>query len=444
MTAGGELGHKPARHVTPRLWWLSPVAVSLFVAVASIVPTALLGDDFFRALWRTPKSVTPHTLVLFGCGAAALAFGALVVIAIMTTAETLPAEWPALDHRSAHLLRRASTLLTTLTVVGYLGFAVLIASAGIQPAALFTPTDDAGGALRESIGTIPGVTTMTQFGLAAVVISSVLLVNEYSRSELAKLITVIGFALPRAYIFSERLAILELLVPVGVVLAARMAARRGRWRRVAQLVPIVSLVALLVMFGAFEYFRSWNYYRDHTTMSYPQFTVSRFAGYYTTALNNGQLVLDHLRWPNRLPYDTIEGFWVAPGIESVDLYQRLGGHVPPYARPRTESVYAGVLDHFGNPEFNNQSGYVGPFVDYGTLGGLVFFLVAGLIAGFLYCTFCQARPVGLLLYPPFFIGLVEMPRYVYWTQGRTLYPWIALVIVVVMFTRTRAKVGRLP
>ena len=32
----------------------------MFVAVASIVPTALLGDDFFRTLWRSPKSVTPH------------------------------------------------------------------------------------------------------------------------------------------------------------------------------------------------------------------------------------------------------------------------------------------------------------------------------------------------------------------------------------------------
>jgi len=444
VTAGGELKRKLAKHSTPRLWWLSPVAVSLFVAVASIVPTALLGDDFFRTLWRSPKSVTSHTLFLFGCGAAALAFGSLIVIAIMATGETLSAEWPVLNHRAAHLMRRASTLLTTLTVTGYLGFAFLIAQAGIQPAALFAPSDDSGAPLRDSIGTIPGVTTMTQFGLAAVVISSVLLVNEYSRSELAKLLIVIGLALPRAYIFSERLAILELVVPVGVVLAARMAAQRGMWRRAAQLLPIVSLVALLVMFGAFEYFRSWNYYRDHTTMSYPQFTVSRFAGYYTTALNNGQLVLDHLNWPNRLPYDTIEGFWVAPGIESVGLYERLGGHLPPYGRPRTESIYAGVLDHFGTPEFNNQSGYVGPFIDYGTVGGLVFFLVAGLIAGFLYSAFCQARPVGLLLYPLFFLGLVEMPRYIYWPQGRTTYAWIALVIVTVLVARSRVKVGRGP
>ncbi|MFN8073380.1 MAG: O-antigen polymerase [Mycobacterium sp.] len=409
----------------------------------SIVPTALLGDDVFRALWRTPKSVTAHTLFLFGCGAAAIAFGSLVAIALTRGDRSLSAEWPALDQRSAHLLRRAGTLLTTLTVTGYAGFAFLIARKGISPAALLSPTNDSGAPVRDSIGTIPGVTTMTQFGLAAVVISSVLLANEYSRSELAKLLTVIGLALPRTYIFSERLAIIELVVPVGVVLAARVAAQRGTGRRVAQFLPVVSLVALLVMFGAFEYFRSWNYYRDHTTMSYPQFVLSRFAGYYTTALNNGHLVLSHLQWPNRLPFDTLDGFWSAPGILSAHLYERLGGHVPPY-RPIGDSLYFGVLEQFGNPEFNNQSGYVGPFVDYGTVGGILCCLAIGLVAGFLYSSFRQAKTFGLLFYPLFFLGLLEMPRYLYWPQGRATYAWIALLIVGVSLARSRAKVGGRP
>jgi hypothetical protein len=425
----------------PRVWWLSPIGVSVFVGVASIVPTALLGDQQFRRLWRTPKSVTGETLLLFGCGAAALAFGALVAIATAPMARQLSAPWPSLNDRSVRLLRRSSTALTTATIVGYAGFVVLIVRAGVNPFELFSGSGaySSGIWVRDVIGTIPGVTTLTQFGIAAVVISTVLLVREYSRGELYKLLIVIGLALLRAYVFTERLAILELLVPMTVILAAKLSVRHGLRRSLAQLIPFVSFLAVVVMFGFFEYFRSWTFYRTHVTTSYAEFVLSRLAGYYATALNNGHLVLDHLQWPQRLPYDTIEAFWTAPGIEGIGLYQTLGGHPPPYTRATEDSIYRSVLSHFANPEFNSPSGYVGAFIDYGRFGGVLYFLLIGVIAGLLYHTFCQAKPLGLFLYPVVFVGLLELPRYIHWSQGRTTYAWIGLLVIVALVSKSEAK-----
>jgi hypothetical protein len=171
-----DLGRKPSRAAfsAPRVWWLSPIVVSLSLAGVSIVPTALLDDQQFRSIWGTPKWVTGETLLLFGCGAAALAFGALVGIATAPVTRPLSAPWPSLNDRSVRLLRRSSTALTSATIVGYAGFMFLIVRAGLNPLELFSGSlsYSSGILMRDVIGTIPGVTTLTQLGIAAVVTST--------------------------------------------------------------------------------------------------------------------------------------------------------------------------------------------------------------------------------------------------------------------------------
>lgn len=427
------------RSRSPSLWWLSPAIIPIVVAAVSILPTAFVSDQQFRMSWRSPRSVTTETLVMFGCGAATLAFGALIGIALvgsrMHQRRTVP--WPGLDAGTVDFLRRASTVLTVATVCGYLGFALLIARAGITPAELLAGSADDAQPLKDRIGTVPGITTLTQFGIATVVVSTTALMQRFAWSEIVKIVIVVGFAVPRAYINSERLALLELVIPVAVIVAARWSTSRGVSRFVAQTIPIFGMVLVVVTFGLFEYFRSWSFYRAQGNTSFVDFALVRFAGYYATALNNGQLVLEYLRWPNKWPYDTLEGLWSAPGIETLGLYQRLSGHEPPYNRTDV-SPYFDVLRHHGNPEFNNPSGYAAPFADYGFAGGFIFFLVVGIAAGALYKSFAAGRPFALLVYPVAFIGLVEMPRYLYWVQGRTTYTWLALLaIAVVLAHQTR-------
>jgi hypothetical protein len=440
VIAGDGLKPPTVAFSAPQVWWLSPVVVSLFAAIASIAPAALLGDQQFRSLWRSPKWVTGETLLLFGCGAAALAFGALVAVATAPMARPRSAPWPGLNDRSVKLLRRSSTALTAATVVGYAGFAVLIVRAGLDPLELFlgSQSDRYGMGVKDVVGTIPGVTTLTQFGIAAVVTSTILLVREHSRGELYKLLTVTGLALLRSYVFDERLAILELVVPITVILAGSLSLQHGWRRRSAQLIPFVSFVGTVVIFGTFEYFRSWTFYRTQVTTSYTEFALSRFAGYYATALNNGQLVLEHLQRPKRVPYDTIEFFWTAPGIAQMRLYETLDGHLPANTG-EPDSAWFRVLNNFANPEFNNPSGYVGAFIDWGPFGGVLYFLVIGVISGLLYHGFRQAKPLGLFLYPVVFVGLLELPLLVYWPEGRATPAWIGLLIIVALVSKSEAN-----
>lgn len=425
--------------VQPKVWWLSPVYISLLVAAMSILSAGLVGDRQFRTLWRTPKWITQETLLLFGCGALALAFGALAVMAVVPTARRSSSpRWPGLSQPSLELLRRASTVFTVLTIVGYAGFAYLFLRTGIDPLSLASAYAS-GVSVRDVMGTIPGLTTLTQFGVPAVVVSALLLAHRYSRAELGKLLIIGGLAVVRAYLFSERLAILELVVPVVAVFAGWLAIRPGWPRKVLRLMPVAFVLGVVMIFGVFEYFRSWTYYRSHGAHSYTEFVLSRIAGYYATALNNGELMLDHLRWPSRLPYHTIEAIWVAPGVDSFGLYERIGGHPPPIEEGDPRSLYDVMLAQYANPEFNNQSGYGSVFGDYGAIGGLVVFLVIGVIAGVLYRGFTSGTFFGLCLYPVFFVGLLELPRYIYWSQGRTMYAWIGLVAVAVLLSRREAK-----
>jgi oligosaccharide repeat unit polymerase len=328
-------------------------------------------------------------------------------------------------------------------MVGYAGFLFLIARSGLSVGELFGGSDRPWDApVKAQLGNIPGVTALTQVGIAAVAVSSVLLAHKYSRGELIKLLAVLALSIPRVIIYSERLAFLELAVPAIVVGAAWLANRGGVRRTVARAIPVVGLVLVAVVFSVFEYFRSWMFYRMRGESSFVEFVLNRLAGYYATAINNGQVILDHLRWPGRLPFDTLDNFWSVQGIYQLRLYEVLGGHERPYGKGGDEqSPYFDALQQFANPEFNNPSGYVAPFVDYGQVGGLVFFLLLGVVAGLLYRAFCRGSLVGLLVYPVFFTGLVEWPRYLYWFQGRCTFAWAGLFVVIIAITLARRRAG---
>lgn len=414
------------------VWWLSPAVVTLIVVPAAIVPTALIPDESFRSQWGTPKIITLETCLLLGTGGLLLALGALVVTAARP-AMPRPQRWPGLRPSEVSTLRRASSLFVALTVLGYLALVATAVEAGVNWSdlgAVFGPEGISGAEVEGRVETIPGVTTLTQFGLAAVVVSALLLCQQPSVAEAAKLAVVVGLALPRAFLFTERLALLELAVPVVVIVAARFATRQ-RGLRVVRLVPVVAAPVLFAVFALFEYTRSWTFYRATTEAGFPRFAAERLAGYYTTALNNGQLELLHTAAPGRWPYTTMEAVWTAPGVSHLNLHELLSGGPDP--------DYVAMLDRYANPEFNNASGLAPPFVDFGTFGGLLYFLVIGIVAGLLYRGMRESSPAGMLLYPVLFVGLLELPRYLHWAQGRSLPAYLALGTLAVLLHRAARR-----
>jgi oligosaccharide repeat unit polymerase len=226
---------------------------------------------------------------------------------------------------------------------------------------------------------------------------------------------------------------LELIVPVLVVLAMR-SATTPRGRRVAAMLPVVFVPFVVIVFGAFEYFRSWVYFRERSNGTFAQFAVERLVGYYATALNNGALQMTYNRFPGRWPYETMAAFWSAPGISNLDLYQKLNGQ-------DHETAYFDILTNYGTPEFNNSSGLAAPFVDFGFIGGLVYLFGTGVILGLLYRGFRESTPLGVLIYPVLFIGVVELPRYLAFSQGRVFPTLVALVAITVLLKRVGAGRG---
>lgn len=424
LTGPRRLLRRPARG----LWWVSPAGSLMLVVPLSLAVALRISDPDYRLFYKVPKAITTPQAELFLLAAGVLALGTLLAQVLRPT--RLRADWPGLNAAQVQMLRRGETVCFWLTVAGYAAFGALGLARGGSPGLLLRAIVNQSnytGQLKTIFAPVTGVTSLTQVGVAYVVLAAVLLCHQPSRRVKRRLMIVLLLGLLRTYFLTERLALLELVVPLLAVglLRRRQRPHKGAWLPIA---PVLALPLLLVVFGAFEYSRSWVFYRSRTTLSFPAFVVNRLAGYYATSYNNGALTLQYGHSAGRLPYDSIQGFWTSPGLSQLNLYPRLTGQGGPDA-------LSTVLAQHGNPEFNNPGGLSVPIFDFGTLGGLAFFLIVGLIIGLAHRAFRAGQPVGLLVYPVLFTGLLELPRYLYWTQGRVVPGMLALLVVGIAMVR---------
>ena len=437
MSALGTLRVRTAKVGRPDVrdrvgvWWLSPVALVSLIALPTTWLALLIPDDRYRALWGTPKSVSLGWTVWFTVGLLLFVAGGQLVRGLRPLRPL--ADWPVMTDPDYRVLERAAKVLFWLTMVGYVAYLVNVYRVGLSIQFLFQTLihqDFYDAGIRERLTTVPGLTTMTQFGVAFVVVTGTLLVaRRGSRAQHLRRLGVVFFlALLRAFFVSERLALLELLVPLMVVLVTGLSRSTSGARRAAFL-PAVLLPVVVAIFAAFEYSRSWVFYAAHGGDSFPTFVVERFAGYYVTAYNNGEIRLLH-QPDTTLPYDLLQAFWTAPGVGN--LFTTLTG-------VDEDGSYTEALTKFGNPEFNNQGGVISPFVDLGTGGALVFYALAGIACGLLYRSLRESRIWGVLLYPVVALTLMELPRYPYLFQGRAAPGLIALVVVALALQRSRRR-----
>ena len=230
-------------------------------------------------------------------------------------------------------------------------------------------------------------------------------------------------ALVRALIYSERLAFLELAIPFLVLRLAEP----GVWtnnrplRTLIRVAPLLGPVAVYVIFTSFEYVRSWSIYYRSRESSLFLFGFWRLVGYYVTSLNNTSFLLS--RWHHALaaPYFSLRFLWEFPGLNV--LIKDVFSWVPlDYGR------FMGLLEFGANPEFNNWGGLLAPVVDFGVLGGLAYWVFMGLVTGYLYSLYLRQHPLGMCLYPVVYLTLTEIPRYLYWSEGRA-FPALAYLLL---------------
>ena len=273
---------------------------------------------------------------------------------------------------------------------------------------------------RRAMNVTPGITSFTQLGVpfTAAYLSSRLLEGErFTRLIRAQFWLILGLTLVRVQLWGERLAIIEVAVPLAVLVLThqtpRSALGRFTFRIAAALGPFLGIPVLLAAFTLTEYFRSWTVYSQTQNIGLVDFMVSRLVTYYFTALNNGagMLVTQEGRWPTFDFYNILAWMYTLPlgiGAAAQELLLR---HGPPGIE---------FLVRWADVEFNNLSGVFPIVYDIGFIGAALYFSVFGFVAGIVYRSMVNGRVLGLLFYGPIYVASLEVLRISYLNGSRAV------------------------
>jgi hypothetical protein len=431
--------HSKLRPATRGIWWLHPAALFAVAGCGVGIAAYLLPESTYRTLWRTPKFFdAPALEVTFAC-VAVFVFGALLSSKYLSRFAP-----PFLENRGPamhwDLVAKLFRVSVWLAVVGYALWIGLAIQRGMTWSSAVGVIIGEKGAMYDArftyLPTVGGVTTLTEFGSAAAILGAILGCNVGWKPVRWRLGLILGLAILRAVLNSERFAIIELVVPflIAAIPAWYLSSKpvSNRIRLLVKFAPVIGTVVLLIVFTGFEYFRSWSNYYAGRDQSLLEFGAMRLLGYYVTSFNNGAYFLSRLDALNA-PYFTLHFLWGFP--LSSPIIKRL------FADPILDSTekwfYFPFLESDANIEFNNADGMMFPLMDYGVAGGLLYWFAVGLACGLLYYLYCHKTPLGLMLYPIVYLGLLEVPLALYWGEGRAFPSQLLLCIapIVLWFGR---------
>jgi oligosaccharide repeat unit polymerase len=381
-----------------QLWWLRPAPLVLCV----IVPLYLsfLSFDYENVV---PRRYVPSENYWWGL----LLLGALALGAALAGGRNrippgtlLPAPAP---------MRIPGVLTASLLVFTVTAYLVWFGPLTTQPQLIGEIFNGDRDNLRGELQTLPGVTTLTQCGIAFVVLVTI---KRYQGTALAweraGVWLVIALAVGRALLWSERLAVLEVVVPCAVTAAAFYRFRTRQGARLALVLPLIGPVLLFFAFAGTEYFRSWRFYQDYYDSIW-QFSYERLMTYYAVATNSGVGLLEEMRnWPQYTGRFVFEWAWSMPKLGPI-LTDTFGD---------VRLDFGDFLLDYGDREFNNPSGLFPIVYDIGYFGSAIYFFLVGLVIGLLRRSYAQKQPFGLLFYPFCVLFILELLRFNYLASSR--------------------------
>ena len=425
------------------LWWVHPFWFMAVPLLAVSLAAYLIPEADFQESWRTAKAFDSSDLAI--CAAVAGTFTMGCMIASWLGAGFSLNYLKAPGPRNAWVGRRELKILFDIafivTITGYvIWFGSILKQGGIGMfVSMLTggakgASDDVKRAAMDAM--ITGVTTFTQFGMGTALLGIYLGFTQGWGKVAPRLALLLGVTALRAVFLSERLSLIEIVLP-SVVLIIRLFGfgRHGSaLRRFLVVTPVVGVCGLYLLFTFTEYFRSWNtFYADRGDQSLFEFSMLRLLGYYVTALNNGAIEW-HAHGALNFPYATMDWLWRFPVIGE-GLQAMLGGNNDPAL------VRTALLTADGNPEFNNTSGIFIIFIDLGMAGALLFFTLFGFVAGLLHGSYCRGSVAGMFLYPFLVIGMSEQMLIMYVSSGRSFPTWL-LLLTAALISFPRMSRGR--
>ena len=403
-------------------WWLDPVRAVLFVVLPIFCYAAYFNQYNYWSFGASADFITAQTFRL------GLYSMALLVLGILAGKRAVRRQ-DVVSVIDADLATRVLIRIGWITILAYVVLLGTLVTHLDLVVELIRGDVAASGGLREVIGRIPGITSFIQFGVVYLTLVSALVVMAGFRMPTRlwiMTITIFVLTFLRSILASERLALLEALAAIFVTpIAYRW--RPSPWRVLA---PYIGIVFVFLAFAAGEYFRSWQYYKDAYD-SYGDFITQRFAGYFSTAINNG--AGSYLIFGQYHPHPEITVTWITrfPGLGS--LFQT-----------GQKAMLDQFLDGYASPEFNNPGGLYAAFSDFHFPIASLFMIGLGVVIGASYRAFQNKNLFGLVLYPAVFLGVTDLIRIVYIADTRALPIFLGCGLIFWGLHPLQLARGRLP
>jgi oligosaccharide repeat unit polymerase len=419
-----------------KIWWLNPIIVFGLLMGVIIAGTSAVSEQNYLTFYNVNKFIDGINIYFAVFASLAFMFGCFmsrVLFKDLRRTEVLFEDF----QRHSSLCTKIVYLLFTFTMFGYFMSFLSLMNNGANILIFYEVIKGEAGAIYQlkhnMLTKTAGVTSFTNFGIPFIILAAYYMYFNRNRIIKVMIITIILLTIFRALFFAERLALLEITIPYLIVYVILRVTKKGELRNI-NLIPVILVPLIVVLFGIGEYFRSWTNYYQYVYPSYFDFLFIRLSGYYVTALNTGFMYLTQFNFGYMpFPYFTLEWLWKFPLMPG-GVYESTWNVSPTF-------LFQNELETTGNPEFNNPSGLLLPFHDFGFLGGIVFWVFMGVITGGLYALFVKGYPFGMLLYPIWFLGITEVPRYFYFGSGRFFPAWVFIVIVTLIFSFNRKVIA---
>jgi hypothetical protein len=377
-------------------------------------------DDGAYTLYGHPKSFLFENATWFG-------YSGLIGFSIAAfLGEALPLNFRSKRY-SETAVNHALTALVAVTVAA--NFVLLlpaIINPGMLAGHLFGSHTDM-YSIREDLNRIPRITSFVYLQSLVVVVAMnypVLSGRALPYKFRVAVVIVVFLSIIRAWLWSERLALIEIALPAALILAARHAQSQRRWANWAwRCAPIIGIAALFILFSAGEYFRPWQFYKFYFSGTYLDFILIRLAGYYATAINNGAAIYE-IQGTLISPALTIEWFYRLPLWTLLDIN---------LTQPFDDLTF---FKSYLNPEFDNLSGLYAPLLDFGIPGGTFCLMLFGVASGLLCNAFTRRNIWGLVYFPVWFTGVMELLRVFYWGDPRFVPVTLGAITVIFYLSKS--------
>lgn len=278
--------------------------------------------------------------------------------------------------------------------------------------------------------TIPGITTFTQFLPVGVACLFYVQKMYQTRIYYKTILFCVLLVTYRTFINNERLALLEVLIPLGVIYLYFYSKQiRTPWWVVYSL----ALFAVFSLFALTEYFRSWQYYQLQYGLTFMNFITDRFISYYGTALNNGVIYQQIFPQITNLPIGILDWLWQFPVLGSL-LTNSLTNQDLVVNWSQALKSYAGT------DEYTNINSYFMILSEANLYILAAMFLILGGFFQIMYSKLHNPKSPYVIVLGSLLIGILELPRLFWFGLGRA-FPIVISSLLIYLYIKKIERIA---